>query len=485
MESVYKEFELSQETFKAIVQGFISEYNHGLNTASASGLATMIPSYVTCLPTGQETGTFLSLDLGGSTLRVCAVELLGQSKVKVTQIRQTIAPNDPIRTSEATEFFDWIALAVAQLVHKLGSSKPLSMGVCWSFPIDQTSISKGKILRMGKGFTIKGLEGHDLSDLLHAAFQRRGVPVRVTALVNDTVGTLVAHAYTNPNTRIGFIYGTGVNAAYPEEMRRITKLHGYQQEGKMLINTEIDIFGSESYLPLNKYDRELDKSHSQPKFQLYEKMMSGAYIGELVRLAALDLIQQGHLFQSHRPKEFDVPLEFDTAIPSDIESCLELAPQERLARFSSHFSFSSDDNYVPTLHDLDIFTQICLSVSNRAAQLAAAAMVSLIEQQDDLLRSTEPIVIGINGSTFEKYPAMSNRIQQSLATWFGPKISQRIQLEIATDGGSIGGALIAMLVGKEQKTTYLQQLSRFSCLWQWLSFFKSNDKADKEKDLHI
>lgn len=126
-----------------------------------------------------------------------------------------------------------------------------------------------------------------------------------------------------------------------------------------------------------------------------------------------------------------------------------------------------------------------MSVSNRAAQLAAAAMASLIEQQDDLLRSTELIVIGINGSTFEKYPAMSNRIQQSLTNWFGPKISQRIQLEIATDGGSIGGALIAMLAGKEQKTTYLQQPSRFSCLWQWLSLFRSNDKADKEKYQHI
>lgn len=80
---------------------------------------------------------------------------------------------------------------------------------------------------------------------------------------------------------------------------------------------------------------------------------------------------------------------------------------------------------------------------------------------------------------------MSNRIQQSLTTWFGPKISQRIQLEIATDGSSIGGALIAMLAEKEQKTTYLQQLSRFSCLWQWLSFFRPNDKADKEKDRHI
>lgn len=37
----------------------------------------------------------------------------------------------------------------------------------------QTSVSGGKILRMGKGFTIEGVEGYDLSALFLEAFQRK------------------------------------------------------------------------------------------------------------------------------------------------------------------------------------------------------------------------------------------------------------------------------------------------------------------------
>lgn len=37
----------------------------------------------------------------------------------------------------------------------------------------QTSVSAGKILRMGKGFTIEGVEGYDLSNLFLEAFQRK------------------------------------------------------------------------------------------------------------------------------------------------------------------------------------------------------------------------------------------------------------------------------------------------------------------------
>lgn len=102
------------------------------------------------------------------------------------------------------------------------------------------------------------------------------------------------------------------------------------------------------------------------------------------------------------------------------------------------------------MEDLNVFSELCQIVSNRAARLAGAAMASLIEQQSDLLNGSGPIIIGVNGSTYEKYPNMHQRILDSLVTWFGPETSQRIRLELATDGGSIGGALIAMLAEKEE-----------------------------------
>ncbi len=57
------QFVLTKDALTPIVHGFIKELNTGLTTPSTQ-LATMIPSFVTKLPTGNETGTFLSLDMG-------------------------------------------------------------------------------------------------------------------------------------------------------------------------------------------------------------------------------------------------------------------------------------------------------------------------------------------------------------------------------------------------------------------------------------
>jgi hexokinase len=95
---------------------------------------------------------------------------------------------------------------------------------------------------------------------------------------------------------------------------------------------------------------------------------------------------------------------------------------------------------------------LCRAVATRGAKLAAAALASLIEQQqEELLHKTdEPIVIGINGSTFELYPQMPERILASLSDWFGPEVADRIRLDVARDGAGIGGALIAMLYADKQ-----------------------------------
>jgi len=53
-------------------------------------------------------------------------------------------------------------------------------------------------------------------DLLAAACKRKGLDVVLEALVNDTVGTLMARAYSDPKCRVGVILGTGTNACYRE-----------------------------------------------------------------------------------------------------------------------------------------------------------------------------------------------------------------------------------------------------------------------------
>ncbi|ORX61688.1 actin-like ATPase domain-containing protein [Hesseltinella vesiculosa] len=456
--SIQTAFNIDQDQFKAIVDGFNEEYTTGLNTAEAKGLATMIPSFVTRLPTGQEQGTYLALDLGGSTLRVCAVELLGKGKVNVDEVKRTIGMTDPLRTGQVEPFFDWMADTVAMLLEKqhLDPAKPLSMGVSWSFPVDQTSLSDGTLLRMGKGFELQEMVGRDLKTLFHDAFQRKNLNVKVTALINDTVGVLVAHAYARPGTRVGFIFGTGTNAAYPEKVSKLIKLKDAyrQQGGDMLVNTEIDIFGNEQYLPLNEYDQQLDAQHTQPKFQLYEKMMSGGYLGELVRLICLQLIQQKQLFDGYAPSIFNQRYQFDTAYLSDLEGRDEQNLDDRLQYLQEILTWEQDVQYSVTEQDWQTLLDVCRIVATRSAKLAAAAIASLIEQQADTLdlaneQNDQPIIIGINGSTYELYPQMHGRMMDALSAWFGANVVGRIALEPARDGASIGGALIAMLYDEQ------------------------------------
>ncbi|KAI8972300.1 hypothetical protein BDB01DRAFT_839494 [Pilobolus umbonatus] len=436
-------FLLNKDQLKPIVDGFMHEFQTGLKTPS-KGLATMIPSYVTKLPTGEEQGTFLSMDLGGTHLRIAAVELKGQGKTEVRELKKS--PSPELKTGEGEVFFDWIADAVQEIIaresllfneQQRNGKETISLGVCWSFPVDQTGVASGTVLRMGKGFILKNVEGKDLAELFHAAFRRKNLNVVVTAIVNDTVGTLVAHAYTNPKCRIALIFATGINAAYPEKVRNITKLDDrekYASDAKMLINTEIDIFGSEKYLPLTKFDLQLDKSHSQPKFQLYEKMVSGAYMGELTRLIAMDYIHEGSLFEGKVPKGFDQAWCFPTANMSTLEN----NDHEGISHIFNHFSVT------PTSEDIELLTRICRNVSTRAASLVSVAIISLIEQQQ-LWNRQEHIIIGINGSTFQYYPHMDSRIRNVLNEWYGTDTTGRIDLEVASEGGSVGGALIAML----------------------------------------
>lgn len=106
----------------------------------------MLPSFNYHLPTGQEQGNFLALEVGGSTLRMAIVELNGRDQGQgAMRIRQTMSsPIDKaVRQLENYAFFDWMAGNIRQLLlldgetADMGRDSPvLRMGVAWSFPIE-------------------------------------------------------------------------------------------------------------------------------------------------------------------------------------------------------------------------------------------------------------------------------------------------------------------------------------------------------------
>ncbi len=102
----------------------------------------MLPSFNYELPTGQEQGTYLALEVGGSNLRMALVELSGRSRGMRIQRVMCCSIDTAIRQLNEYDFFDWMAERVKELLGaEVGplcptdGDGPLPMGVAWSFPI--------------------------------------------------------------------------------------------------------------------------------------------------------------------------------------------------------------------------------------------------------------------------------------------------------------------------------------------------------------
>ena len=180
--------------------------------------------------------------------------------------------------------FEFLAACIQESIVSFGDERasleePVHLGFTFSFPCQQTSINAGTLLRWTKGFTATGVEGQEVVALLQDALRRLDVHVHVEAIVNDTVGTLMAHRRSDPRTVAGIILGTGTNGCYIEDLARLPKWAGSPRAGRMCVNMEWGNFGrdpaSRALLPLTPADVALDAASLNPGEQIFEKLVGG------------------------------------------------------------------------------------------------------------------------------------------------------------------------------------------------------------------
>lgn len=161
----------------------------------------------------------------------------------------------------------------------------------------------------------------------------QGVPIKLTALINDTTGTLIASAYTDPQMKIGCIFGTGCNAAYMEDCGSIPKLAhlNLPPDTPMAINCEWGAFDNElKVLPRTPYDVIIDRDSPRPGQQSFEKLIAGLYLGEIFRLIMVDLHEnpETRIFAGQDIYKLQRPYTLDSSFLSAIEEYVS-APRLR------------------------------------------------------------------------------------------------------------------------------------------------------------
>jgi hexokinase len=498
LESLYNQFTIDDQCLFKITQTFLSEISDGLSSYGRP--MAMIPTFVKGVPDGSETGTFLALDLGGTNLRVCEVTLLGDKTFSLRQQKYKVS--ETLKTGEVTTLFDYLADSVdafltdtpsqgpdSHVSHADGDSPYVPLALTFSFPVEQSALDSGVLLTWTKGFSAKNAIGKDVVKLLQDAFDRKHIHVKCVALVNDTVGALLSRAYTSGGCILGAIFGTGTNGAYVEQVSKITKLSQNSTVaagGEMIVNTEWGGFNnSRSALPTTPYDNKLDRESINPRFQAFEKFISGMYLGEIARNVILSLIDAAPkplLFGGRSSALLNKQWGLDTAVLSEIEEAWEglgrFSPPaqgspeaqkgEKLRRIQGvlahRLELSPPDI---SLADADIVRQVCNLIASRAARMSGTAVAAILvhterarlwdhgEQSSAGLKDEgKRIGVGVDGSLVEFYPNFQTKLRASLRALVGPEVESRVDIGMAKDGSGVGAALCALVAQRQNQANH-------------------------------
>ncbi|EPY52444.1 hexokinase 2 [Schizosaccharomyces cryophilus OY26] len=445
VKKLINDFECPTESLKEAMKEFDELRKKGLSNDGE--MLAMAPAYISSLPTGQEQGDFLALDLGGTNLRVCWVRLLGQGKYDIKQSKATL-PRECIRNESSQPLVDFACDHIENFLKENFSSKfgcPesefLPMGFTFSYPMNQTSIVDTTLIRWTKGFNIPEAIGQDFGTTLTEGMRIRKLPVVIEAVINDTVGTLVTRAYTScaNNTIMGVIFGTGSNGAYVENVDQIPKMAGKVNKKKMLLNIE---WGATNFtsLPATRYDLLLDHDTPNPGRQMFEKRVSGMYLGELLRRSLFHLIKVYNFNNGIFPPSITDAWSLETSVVSRIVANRSVENVKEVLRPYS-IRFRSDEEAL-------LIYDAAYCIGRRSARISAVPIASLYLSTGHAGKQAD---VGVDGSLVEHYPNFLGMLRESLKDLIGDD-EKNITIGIAKDGSGIGAALCALQAVKENKT---------------------------------
>lgn len=366
--------------------------------------------------------------------------------------------------------------------YNLARNEALPLGVTFSFPMEQKTLSEASLMSMGKGFAITS--NLDLGSHLTAGYRKAIAgsdlpPVEIVAIANDSVATLVSFVYQtheSPTRKaaMGLICGTGCNATIPlrKHVLHPRKLPGDMgvnpghddENDRIAVNTEWTINGTAPALRklglISTWDERLDAEGDKPGFQPLEYMTAGRYLGELGRLVLLDyLCQLGY------------PL---PTLPTQLASRYSLT-----TTFLSHFKPSDAPLLLtklraefPTLgtgfewtEDIAlVLYEIAKAIEVRAAGIIAAATLGLLAcagdlpnfRLQDITNSSTPakgnsnvqeLIVGYTGGCivhFQDYLADCQRfLDDVVREEYGVSAPVRVVLSPCHDGGITGAGVLA------------------------------------------
>lgn len=468
-------FDLNGQQLKCIYQRFINEMNVGLElhrmqpTAPWDGTKCSLKMMDTCilnkwLPRGRETGSAIALDFGSrepGTVHAAHVSFkdkeFHQMDTRSIQLRD-ICKNLPKglldKHATACQLFDALAslikIAFSNLIETTAEEK-LQVVFSLPFPVEQRCISSASLIHWTGGFetgraTIDPVEGTDLDALLNCAFYRMNLEAQTQAVINDTAATLLCSMYEKkpryPPCAVAIVLGAGINGCY--NCGQSAQTYNYKSS---LIDCQLGNF--DKSLPANDVDLEIDFADEATKgLQLFEKMVSTAYLGELCRRLILKV------YQSNAPPlawvRYSMPWFACAKVIMDSDESMEATGKILTVLW----------DWETHLPDRKIVKNLFRAVFDRSAALAAVAVTALASQTERLQPAMGGLTCAIEGSLYSKCPFYAESLRANLPKVLDNNTSNLIHLQAVDHGALKGAAILSYGVARHDNEELHSQLRK-------------------------
>jgi len=406
-------FELSINELQEIGTDLQSKIADGLKQDGEE--IACLPTYIT--PGGELEGKVLALDWGGTNFRAAIVLFeKGKKPVIMENLKKPLSCKETEGFSQE-DLWNEMALLIGQL--KDLDRSVTHIGYCFSYPAESTLNGDAILLRWTKEINIPDmvnkLVGKPLMEYLNRHDSIRSKTQFTTVkVVNDTIACLFAGlAQPGYDSYIGLIVGTGTNMAGLIHKAKISKLNKDYNGGNYIpVNLES---GNLQPKHLTVIDERVDKNSREPGKQMFEKAISGGYLGAIFRHTYPDLT---------------------------IESKFDGEKLSNLLNFPDIYK--------------DEFVYVARSIYARSAELVAASLAGLIlilvdyQDKNTFDKSITDICLAADGSLFwsvdqngKDYHVLVKKALESILDSFG---LGNIYIHInQLDDANLTGAAIATL----------------------------------------
>lgn len=370
-----------------LAQLFLSQMRISLYGGQAS--IPMLPTFLKPVGTLAEGKPVVVALVDDQQVQVCRVTFAG-GQAQITEENQF-----PVPGREYPAPLGDLIYAVAELSQPL-LEQAAAFALCLPFPVDFDGKGDGVIRRFPGSMTVSDFAGKPVLAALRAELASRGVPCPPMVMVPWADAVLLAAGVQQPGQGryLGLHWGSALDVGFVAPGSIVLRWPGIPGGLTLFAGG----FSAAQCVPFGLVDFSKDRDCYGPGLDLYEKMASTDYLGEIYRLVMIKAAERKLL-------SFGCSRDVLSMTYLDLPTLVDFLADPDKGGTLAHFCREPEDR--------EVGVTVGQAVLDRAARLVCANLAAVLAFVGGGQDPKAPVCIGLEGSAFLAPPLKAAFLAQA------------------------------------------------------------------------